>query len=73
MKDIFVDSSIDYENMGVCMHTGLKGNSRCDDESNSEVCEFDGGDCCLPSTEINDEACVTCMCYMSSKQTSKTI
>ena len=32
----------------------------CDDETNTEVCNWDGGACCLDA--INDSFCVECIC-----------
>ena len=39
----------------------LIGDGYCDDSSNSEQCNFDGGDCCL--NQIIATACYECMCY----------
>ena len=38
----------------------LIGDGYCDDSSNSEQCDFDGGDCCLDQIVA---ACYECMCY----------
>ena len=39
----------------------LVGNGLCDDVTNTNVFEFDGGDCCLQSTIKGD--CISCICY----------
>ena len=38
----------------------LIGDGYCHDNSNSEQCDFDGGDCCLNQIVA---ACHDCMCY----------
>ena len=38
----------------------LLGDGLCHDSSNSEQCDFDGGDCCLNQIVA---ACYDCMCY----------
>ena len=42
----------------------LVGNSVCNDETNVEECDFDGGDCC--GSCINRNYCSQCMCYETS-------
>ena len=37
------------------------GDGWCDDETNNEGCDFDGGDCCLD--EIYTDYCLECLCY----------
>ena len=37
------------------------GDGWCDDETNNEDCDFDGGDCCLD--EIFADYCIECLCY----------
>ncbi len=36
------------------------GDSFCDDETNTEECDFDGGDCCLD--EVDTDYCTICEC-----------
>jgi hypothetical protein len=36
------------------------GDGQCDDVTNNEKCNFDGGDCCL--NLINDDFCTECLC-----------
>ena len=43
------------------LKTFLVGNGLCDDVTNTNVFEFDGGDCCLQSTIKGD--CISCICY----------
>ena len=38
----------------------LLGDGYCQDSSNSEQCDFDGGDCCLNQIIV---ACYDCMCF----------
>ena len=37
------------------------GDGYCDDETNTEGCNFDGGDCC--GSSVNDQYCEECICY----------
>jgi hypothetical protein len=37
------------------------GDGACDDDANTEVCDYDGGDCCLDPVEVTD--CSICMCF----------
>ena len=39
----------------------LIGNGFCNDEANTAVCSYDGGDCCKAC--INSEFCTECLCY----------
>ena len=36
------------------------GDGVCNDENNTPVCQYDGGDCCLPN--VNLTACTECQC-----------
>ena len=36
------------------------GNGHCDDSTNTETCNFDGGDCCGPCS--NKHSCSSCLC-----------
>ena len=42
------------------MFSEYLGNGVCDDIVNRDVCNFDGGDCCLP--KVNNSACYFCEC-----------
>ena len=46
-----------------CEYPHFINNGYCEDFSNTEECEFDGGDCCLE--EIITTSCEVCMCYNS--------
>ena len=37
------------------------GDGYCDDETNIEGCNFDGGDCC--GVNKNTQYCTECLCY----------
>ncbi len=43
-----------------CKFYTLVANGICNDEANTEVCFFDGGDCCLLT--VDDSACEDCLC-----------
>ena len=45
---------------GICEFPGYKKDGACDDLSNNEDCNWDGGDCCGP--EVNTELCLDCEC-----------
>ena len=38
----------------------VKGDGYCDDATNIPICEYDGGDCCLPN--VQTDYCVECLC-----------
>ena len=40
------------------------GDGFCDDNTNSFICQFDGGDCCLD--ELKTEFCIMCNCISNS-------
>ena len=42
----------------------LVGDGYCNDETNSDACGFDGGDCCGPC--INTEFCSECQCHLGN-------
>ena len=42
----------------------LVGNDICNDETNVEECDFDGGDCCGSCINVNH--CSQCICYETS-------
>ena len=44
-----------------CGNTTLVGDGSCNDETNTVVCNYDGGDCCL--NVINKIHCSECVCY----------
>ena len=43
-----------------CPYLELIGDGFCNDETNSENCNYDGGDCCI---DINTDYCIECICY----------
>ena len=45
------------------------GDGLCDDETNDRACEFDYGDCCLPSNQSHLR-CEICQCYSFNISTS---
>ena len=44
----------------VCADPSRIGNGFCDDATNNEVCEWDGGDCC--GDNVNTDYCIACEC-----------
>ena len=44
-----------------CDNIPLVGDGVCNDESNTPVCNYDGGDCCL--NVINIDHCSECICF----------
>ena len=43
-----------------CFYSDLIGNGFCNDEANTDECNYDGGDCC--GTCVNSEFCSDCVC-----------
>ena len=46
--------------IGACEYSGWIGNGWCDDVTNTEECNYDGGDCCGPN--VNTDFCSECIC-----------
>ena len=38
----------------------MVGNGYCNDQTNNDVCDYDGGDCCW---DINSDMCTECVCH----------
>ena len=45
-----------------CKNIHLIGDGNCNDETNNEICGYDGGDCCLYPD--NKGHCSDCICYL---------
>ena len=45
---------------GACYKPSWIGDGYCDDSTNSEVCQYDGGDCC--GSNVNPQYCSECLC-----------
>ena len=43
-----------------CKHEYLVNNGICNDESNYQECNYDGGECC--GSHVNNEFCKECKC-----------
>ena len=43
-----------------CLYAAWVGDRYCDDNTNTEECNFDGGDCCGP--DKNNQYCKECQC-----------
>ena len=39
----------------------MVGNGYCNDETNNEECNYDGGDCC---ENVNTDKCYHCTCFL---------
>ena len=69
----------DQENtviLGCPFEVGWIGDGSCDDHTNTELCSYDGGDCCLEPV-IKDDYCIDCICHLDgtrhpSKNTEST-
>ena len=52
-----------------CPIESYKNDGYCDDSTNTEDCEWDGGDCCGP--DVNKEYCQVCTVFKNSRKSSK--
>ena len=43
-----------------CANPDWVGDNICDDGTNNQECNFDGGDCCGP--DVNKNYCIGCHC-----------
>ena len=57
----FLDFSSISPLLGCPYEIGWVGDGYCDDHTNSELCLYDGGDCCLYA--ITDDYCTDCICH----------
>ena len=48
-----------------CENKAWVGDGFCDDLTNNEACNFDGGDCCGP--DVNRQYCMLCQCFKPCK------
>ena len=53
------------------METDHVADGYCDDIANTDICYWDGGDCCGPNPVI--DYCVECQCHETTSTTSTTI
>ena len=56
---------------GCSVNWGLTGDQICDDETNTEECHFDLGDCCDGQTDFS--LCSDCFCYSVGHFTNNTL
>ena len=59
----FIDSLVNAYlkiTTGNCEHPVWVGDGYCDDLTNTEECDYDGGDCC--GSCVNAEFCSVCEC-----------
>ncbi len=51
--------------LDVCLHsTSSVGNGFCEDKANNARCDYDGGDCCMPSVQRG--FCTECTCIQGA-------
>ena len=50
-----------FSTVSDCGNISLVGDGFCNDETNNEICNYDGGDCCLYVNNIDQ--CSNCICY----------
>ena len=53
-------NSIHFFLIKVCLETDHVGDGYCDDIANTQICNWDGGDCCDPYA--NTDHCSDCTC-----------
>ena len=53
-----------------CLETGHIADGYCDDVANTEICNWDGGDCCGPNRVI--DYCTECQCHETTTPTTAT-
>ena len=53
-----------------CLETGHFADGYCDDVANTEICNWDGGDCCGPNRVI--DYCTECQCHQTTTPTTPT-
>ena len=54
------DPGVDSFTTSACDNPSWIGDGMCDDETNKEICDWDGGDCCGSNT--NTQYCSSCEC-----------
>ena len=59
MRNIALYSVISFSG---CAIVALVGNGFCNDETNNEDCNYDGGDCCV--VNANTDSCSECVCHL---------
>ena len=59
LQDAF-HTQISFSSALGCAFLEVTGDGYCDDATNIPICEFDGGDCCLPN--VHTDYCVECQC-----------
>ena len=53
-----------------CTNPFWVGDGFCDDATNNEVCNYDGGDCCL--SDVMTTYCIECLCLEGGNSTTTT-
>ena len=53
-----------------CLETDHVADGHCDDIANTEICNWDGGDCCGPNRVV--DYCTECQCHEATTPTAPT-
>ena len=53
----------------ICGSQNWISDGQCDDEANNVECQYDGGDCCLPSPILS--FCNICVCHLANASSSQ--
>ena len=51
-----------------CLETDHVADGHCDDIANTEICNWDGGDCCGPNRVV--DYCTECQCHENTTLTT---
>ena len=60
--DFFIMYIIIFFLVAGCNNVALVGNGFCNDETNNQDCNYDGGDCCVMNA--NTDSCSDCACHL---------
>ncbi len=66
LSDIETTTLIDSTTTSECSKMLWVEDGFCDDETNTELCDFDGGDCCMD--QIIDNYCLECLCHETGEK-----
>ena len=65
------EEPLESETSGCAIDWGLTGDHVCDDETNTEECHFDLGDCCDGQNDFS--LCSDCFCYSAGHNINDTL
>ena len=72
-NEIDDDKEDDTDYSSVCQSPNWRGDGYCDDENNTEMCGFDGGDCCDKKKPKWDNFCEVSKICNQERMRTKTI